>query len=99
MLLTPILFLSGSWTPPEAMPVWMRLITYLSPLKYYLTIAYGILLKEAGLVHLWLEFAGMTALGLLLFETPEESRHQVRTEGALPMLAKKCMVPNLAVHG
>jgi len=67
MLMAPILFLSGSWTPPEALPVWMRLVTYLSPLKYYLTIAYGILLKDAGLVHLWPEFAGMTALGLLLF--------------------------------
>lgn len=67
MLMAPILFLSGSWTPPEALPVWMRLVTYLSPLKYYLTIAYGILLKDAGLAHLWPEFAGMTALGLLLF--------------------------------
>jgi len=67
MLLTPILFLSGSWTPPEAMPVWMRLITYLSPLKYFISIAYGILLRNAGLGHLWPELAGMTVLGLFLF--------------------------------
>lgn len=67
MLLTPILFLSASWTPPEAMPVWMRLITYLSPLKYFISIAYGILLRIAGLGHLWPELLGMTILGLLLF--------------------------------
>jgi len=67
MLLTPILFLSGSWTPPEAMPLWMRLITYLSPLKSYISIAYGILLREAGLGHLWRELAALGLLGLSLF--------------------------------
>ncbi|MBW1991029.1 MAG: ABC transporter permease, partial [Deltaproteobacteria bacterium] len=67
MLLTPILFLSGSWTPPEAMPVWMRLITLLSPLKYYISVAYGILLRNAGLGHLWPDLVGMTVLGLLFF--------------------------------
>jgi ABC-2 type transport system permease protein len=67
MVVPPILFLSGSWTPPEAMPAGMRLITYISPLKYYIIIAYGILLKGAGLIPLWEEFVGLTVLGLLLF--------------------------------
>lgn len=67
MIIPPILFLSGSWTPAEALPTWMRLVTHLSPLKYYLAIAYGILLKGAGLIQLWDDFVGLTILGLLLF--------------------------------
>lgn len=67
MLLTPILFLSGSWTPPEAVPVWMRLLMYFFPLKYFISTAYGILLRDAGLESLWPELVGMAVLGLLLF--------------------------------
>ncbi|MBW1917232.1 MAG: ABC transporter permease [Deltaproteobacteria bacterium] len=67
IVLPPIMFLSGSWTALEAMPLGMRLITYISPLKYYIIIAYGILLKGAGLTQLWPEFVGLIVLGLLLF--------------------------------
>lgn len=67
MIITPILFLSGSWTPMEAMPPALQLITYLSPLKYYLNIAYNILLKGAGWNNLWDHFVGLIILGSLLF--------------------------------
>ncbi|MFP3867153.1 MAG: ABC transporter permease [Desulfobacteraceae bacterium] len=67
MIVPPILFLSGSWTPEEALPTWMQMVTYLSPLKYYLTIAYGILLKGATFLQLWPQFVGLSVLGLLLF--------------------------------
>ena len=44
-VLAPIQFLSGTWTPPEAMPVAVRWFTKVSPLSYYLEIGYGIFFK------------------------------------------------------
>jgi ABC-2 type transport system permease protein len=67
LMIAPILFLSGSWTPYEAMPFWMKRITYLSPLKYFLEIGFSVFLKGLGLRELWKEFFGMLALGGLAF--------------------------------
>jgi ABC-2 type transport system permease protein len=67
MIIGPILFLSGSWTPIEAMPRLLRYLTYISPLKHYLHIAYSILLKGAGVVILWPDFLQLIVLGSALF--------------------------------
>jgi ABC-2 type transport system permease protein len=74
LILSPMLFLSGAWTPAEAMPAWLRWLMYASPLHYYLDIAFGILLKGQGARELaapLLEMGGIgvlvLGLGLLLF--------------------------------
>jgi len=67
MIIAPILFLSGSWTPIEAMPPVLAVITYLSPLKHYLNIGYNILLKGAGLRALWPDFVNLSLIGFGLF--------------------------------
>ncbi|HJV06123.1 MAG TPA: ABC transporter permease [Chromobacteriaceae bacterium] len=67
LILAPMLFLSGAWTPPEAMPPWLRLMMLISPLHYYLDIAFGILLKGQGWHDLAGSIAGMTGIGLLVF--------------------------------
>lgn len=67
LVLAPMLFLSGSWTPFEAMPSWMQRITILSPLRYYLELGFGILLKGAGLGVLWDKLLGLSLLGGLIF--------------------------------
>ena len=67
IVLMPILFLSGSWTPIEAMPDWLRPLTYLSPLKYYIDASYSIILKGVGLSYLWPNLLGLTFLGSVLF--------------------------------
>mgnify|MGYP000997856966 CR=1 FL=1 len=67
MIIAPILFLSGSWTPIEAMPPLLGYLTYISPLKHYLSIAYNILLKGAGLRSLWPDFVNLAILGCGLF--------------------------------
>jgi ABC-2 type transport system permease protein len=67
MIIGPILFLSGSWTPIEAMPPLLGYLTYLSPLKHYLGIAYNILLKGAGLAALWPDFLNLNIIGFSLF--------------------------------
>lgn len=61
--LPPMVFLSGAWSPPEAMPPWLRVVMNLSPLRYYLDIAFGILLKGAGPAALWRPIAALIALG------------------------------------
>lgn len=67
LIFVPMLFLSGAWTPPEAMPVWMRTVMYLSPLHYYIDTGFGILLKGADVFILWKEILGMAALGSVIF--------------------------------
>jgi ABC-2 type transport system permease protein len=67
LLVAPMIFLSGAWTPPEAMPSWMRIIMYISPLHYYIDCSLGILLKGAGLKLLWDSLLVMMVLGGLAF--------------------------------
>ncbi len=67
MIMMPIILLSGAWTPPEAMPPGIRQAMYLSPLYYYIEMAYGILLKGAGLKVLWDSLLGLSLLGSLVF--------------------------------
>ena len=63
----PMIFLSGAWTPPEAMPHFIRLLMLLSPLHYYIDASFGVLLKGAGLNLLWNSVLGMGLLGGTLF--------------------------------
>jgi len=67
MIMMPIILLSGAWTPPEAMPEGIRFAMYFSPLYYYIEMAYGILLKGAGLAVLWDSLLGLTLLGSVVF--------------------------------
>lgn len=63
LVLAPMIFLSGVWTPPEAMPPGVRQMMYASPLYYYMDASYGILLKGAGLDVLWRSVLGIAVLG------------------------------------
>lgn len=67
MLLTPMIYLSGKFTPPEAMPSALLIVMYIQPTYYYLNIIFGILLKGAGVQILWKEILIMTALGSVIF--------------------------------
>ena len=63
LILAPIILLSGTWTPPEAMPTWLRLATTASPLRHHIDASYGILLKGAGLDLLADSIFGIGLLG------------------------------------
>lgn len=65
LVLAPMMFLSGVWTPPEAMPSLARWGMYISPLYYYIDAAYGIILKGAGMNLLWDSVLGILVLGTL----------------------------------
>ena len=66
LLVAPMILLSGAWTPPEAMPTWLRQAMQLSPLYHYIQAAFGILLKGAGLAILWDSVLAMALLGSVL---------------------------------
>ena len=67
LVVAPMINLSGTWTPPEAMPVLLRDLMQLSPLYHFVTISYGIQLKGVGLDILWSSIVSMLALGGSLF--------------------------------
>jgi ABC-2 type transport system permease protein len=43
--MSPAILLSGFATPIENMPDWLQIITYANPIRYYLVIARGVMLK------------------------------------------------------
>ncbi len=67
IVIVPLLFLSGSWADPIAMPPVMRSLTYFSPLRYYLDLSYGIILKGFGTGELAGQFAGLFAIASSFF--------------------------------
>jgi ABC-2 type transport system permease protein len=64
LIMLPSIFLSGFFFPLEAMPWALRLMSYLVPLRYMLTIIRGIVLKGVGVAALQTE-----VLILLVFST------------------------------
>jgi ABC-2 type transport system permease protein len=66
-VVAPMLLLSGLMAPMEAMPEWVRHLMVLSPLRYFVEITQGILLKGAGLKILWDSVLAMAVLGAALF--------------------------------
>lgn len=67
LIVMPIVLLSGIRTPWESMPAWLRTVMTFSPLHHYIEIAYGILLRGAGIGLLWDSIAAMAGLGAALF--------------------------------
>jgi ABC-2 type transport system permease protein len=67
LLVVPMVMLSGAHTPLETMPGWLQELMRLSPLRYFIEIAFGILLRGAGLELLWGKVLAIAALGGALF--------------------------------
>jgi len=67
LMVMPIVMLSGTWTPLESMPPWLRALMSVSPLRHFIDVAYGILLRGAGLDVLWDSVLAMTVIGVALF--------------------------------
>jgi ABC-2 type transport system permease protein len=63
LIVMPLVVLSGTWTPMESLPPALRQIMLLSPLRHFIQIAYGILLRGAGLDTLWDSALAMVLLG------------------------------------
>jgi len=65
-ILMPTNFLSGFAFPIENMPQWIQPITYLIPLRYYITILRGVILKGDGFVDLLPETAALLIIGIII---------------------------------
>jgi ABC-2 type transport system permease protein len=67
-LLLPSLLLSGFVFPLEPMPWFIKVISYLLPLTYYLEIIRGVVIKGSGFIELWQPF-GLLAISTLVLMT------------------------------
>ncbi|RJP63276.1 MAG: ABC transporter permease [Ignavibacteriales bacterium] len=66
LIMMPMVFLSGFAFPIENMPEIIQAITYIIPLRYFMTIIRGIILKGIGLADLWIQLLAMLGLGVLI---------------------------------
>jgi ABC-2 type transport system permease protein len=62
----PSIFLSGFFFPLAAMPLWLQLISYAVPLRYFLIIARGIVLKGVDASLLWPEIAALAVFAVVI---------------------------------
>jgi len=60
----PSIFLSGFFFPLAAMPDILQAISYLIPLRYFLIIARGIILKGVGVEALWPEIIALSIFAI-----------------------------------
>ena len=65
-LMLPMIYLSGFAFPIESMPQWIQYITYLIPLRYFITILRGIILKGSGLIDLLPETIILFFIGVII---------------------------------
>jgi ABC-2 type transport system permease protein len=63
----PSILLSGYIFPVYAMPEPVQLVTYLNPMRYFITVLRSVFLKGVGITVLWPELLSMTLLGVSLF--------------------------------
>jgi ABC-2 type transport system permease protein len=64
-VLFPMMFLSGTITPVSAMPIWLQWLSFLSPMRHYLSLALSIFIKGLSMNVVWphtLTLAGFTVL-------------------------------------
>ncbi len=57
------MLLSGFFIPISNMPEWVQYITYLNPLRYFITVLREVYLKGTGLGFLWREALAMGVIG------------------------------------
>ena len=65
VIFAPMMLLSGGWVPPEALPDWLRKLTVISPLKYYMDLGVSLLIRGAGMDLLLPSLFKLLLLGAL----------------------------------
>ncbi len=61
-----MIFLSGFAFPIENMPQAIQYVTYIIPLRYFIVIIRGIVLKGLMIQDLWEELSAMFAIGVVI---------------------------------
>jgi ABC-2 type transport system permease protein len=62
----PTIFLSGFFFPLAAMPWFLQWLSYIVPLRYFLIIVRGIILKGVGAEALWPEIVALTVFAIVI---------------------------------
>lgn len=65
-VMMPMIYFSGFVFPIENMPKIIQYITYMIPLKYFLIIIRGVILKGNGFVELWKELVILFIMGVFI---------------------------------
>ena len=66
LTILPSVFFSGYIFPRETMPWFFRAISYLVPASYFINITRGVILRGAGIQHLWTDALALFAMGIIL---------------------------------
>ena len=67
IIMMPLIFLSGAWTPVYAMhPIFQKLSLF-SPLRYYIEGTESIFFRGTQFIDLWPYFTGVLVLGVVLY--------------------------------
>ena len=66
-VLVPNVLLSGLMFPIESMPLGMQWFTTILPMRYFLVIVRGIMMKGLGLTDLWQQIVPLSILGVVVF--------------------------------
>jgi len=67
IIMMPLIFLSGAWTPIYAMHPILQKLSLLSPLRYYIEGSESIFFRGTNFFDLWPYFVGVTILGVIMF--------------------------------
>jgi ABC-2 type transport system permease protein len=68
-IFAPMLLLSGGWVPPEALPEWLRRMTVFSPLKHFMSLGIGVLIRGAQFKLIFSGIIKLLILGLIMLIT------------------------------
>ena len=67
VIVLPMIFLSGSWTPIFAMPEFFRYLSVISPLRYYIEGTINLFFRGTPALELWPQFLGLVLLAVALY--------------------------------
>ncbi len=67
LTVTPMMFLSGIFSPDEATPLWVSITNRFFPLKHFQVIGFDVILKGNGFFQVWDHILWIVVLGAGLF--------------------------------
>ena len=67
LVMLPLLFLSGAWTPISSMNLFLQKLTILSPVRYYIEGSEAIFFRGSSFIDLLPYFGGEIIIGVILF--------------------------------
>jgi len=67
LIMMPLIFLSGAWTPVYAMHPLFQVLSLFSPLRYYIEGSESIFFRGTEFIDLWPYFSGVLLLGILFY--------------------------------